>query len=396
MLLWFTFALIAAAVTALLMRSPPLRAVLTENAPDRAVYRDQIAELDADVARGLIAPEEAAAARTEIARRLLKSADSAQPLSSAVKSTAASAQPLVLAALAIPVLSLMLYLKIGSPELPGRPLAERLAERPETATAADMIAKVEARLRDKPEDGQGWSVIAPVYLAQGRAVEAAQAFARALNFAGESPERLAGLAKANVMAGNGIVNEQAHKAYARLAEIDPSRVEAKYWLAVYEEQNGRTEAAAEGYRKLLAEAPADAPWRAAVAGRLADVTGGKKDAAAAGTPAAGVSAPVLASPTAGGKGGNPTPKEFVAAAQKLAPEMRTMMIGGRMIPKAQDAVKQNPKDWAAWSRIVTGFTALGKSDEAQSALKEARNAAAGDATGAAELDSLAKDLGLNS
>jgi cytochrome c-type biogenesis protein CcmH len=403
MLLWICFALLAAAVATWLLRAPPQPGAPGHD-PDLAVYRDQIAELEADASRGVIDPEAAKAARTEIARRLLKHAGPvpAKPGPS-VRVTpgqpSAPDQLLKFSALAVPALSLALYIVVGSPSLPGRPLAERLAEDTDPAATNDMIAKVEARLRDKPDDGRGWAVIAPIYLAQGRALDAAQAFARAIRLEGETPDRLAGLGKATILANNGLVTEAARKAYRRLVELDPARVEARYWLAVALEQDGKRDEAAGAYRAILVGAPADAPYRKPVEDRLAAVIAGNSapvPQSPQSQPSSGISPPVLA-PAAGAAAGKagPTPAEFVAAAQKLAPEMREQMIG-RMIAKASDAIKQNPKDVAAWSRVVTGNSALGKSADAASALKEARQALAGDTGALTELDALGKSLGLSS
>lgn len=395
--LWISFALLSAAVATLLIRNAGSKARSGAHSPDLEVYRDQLTELETDIERGVIDADQAAAARAEIARRLLRQAAAEAPAAraGAPKHTAFAEKLLLASAAAVPVLSLVLYLFVGSPGMPGNPLAERLASAPNAASPNDMIAKVEARLREKPDDGQGWAVIAPVYLSMGRAPDAANAFARALTLLGETPERLLGLAKANVMANNGMVNDPARKALQRLVEIDPDRVEAKFWLAVYDEQNGRPDAAAASYLALLSKGPADAPWRSAVEERLAAVTG--KPGAA---PAPGVTPPVLA-PAASGPDGKgldgkgPTPAEFVAAAQKLAPEMREQMIG-RMVAKATDAVKANPQDLAAWSRIVTGHAALGKRPDAKTALKDARQTLSGNAAALTELDALAKSLDLNS
>jgi len=394
MLLWISLALLSAAVATLLLASATGTPAPSGHDPDLDVYRDQLAELEADAERGVIDPGQAAAARSEVARRLLKQAGTgAQTAASPHAQSALAGRLLLASAAAVPILSLIVYLAIGSPGLPGRPLAERLAEAPNTTAPNDLIAKVEARLREKPDDGQGWAVLAPVYLSMGRAPDAAIAFARAITLIGETPERLLGLAKANVMANNGIVNEPAQKAFQRLIELDPSRIEAKFWLAIFDEQNGRPEAAAAVYMEMLKSAPSDAPWRSAVEERLAAATG-KPPASA--PSAAGVTPPVLA-PASGNAADakGPTPAEFVAAAQKLAPEMREQMIG-RMIAKAADTVKTAPLDVAAWSRIVTGHAALGKADDAKSALKDARKAVAANPAATTELDALAVSLGLQS
>lgn len=435
MLIWLTFALLAAVVATLLLRAP--RKVNEEagsgrvHDPDAAVYRDQLAELEADQARGVLSAAEVASARTEIARRLLKHAADGAPSPAATAPDRPDARTatdavLLAAVTAIPLLGLGLYLAVGRPDLPSRPFVERLNAAPEAATAQDLIAKVEQRLRENPGDGMGWQVIAPVYIGQGRFAEAGMAYERAIKLLGETPERVMGLAKALVLANNGMVVPPAKAAYARVLQLDSNRAEAKFWLAIADEQSGKTAEAASQFRRMLAEAPPDAPWREAVEARLeslmAKVNGGSPPSNAdspslaipgappiappatlatgpsAAPPAApgGMSAPVLA-PASGQKppGAGPTPAEFVAAAEKLPVEMRDMMLG-RMISRATEAVKSAPQDAAAWSRIVTGYKALGKPTEAAEALKQARAALSGDQAAQTELDALAKSLGLPS
>lgn len=402
MFLWICFAFLSAAVATLVLRTPPVEPSALPAAsddPDMAVYRDQLSAIETDADAGVLDPALAASARAEIARRLLKQAESAAH-PTIRKSSAFADKVLLVAAGAIPLASLAVYLVTGSPGLPSKPLAERIAVDVDKASTNDLIAKVEARLREKPDDGQGWAVIAPIYLNQGRTADAASAFAKAMSLVGETPERLAGFAKANVLTNNGIVNEPAKLAYQRLLVLDPERVEAKFWLAVADEQSGKSDAAAAAYRAILAKSPPDAPWRQPVEERLAAVMQG--GSAFSGTAPAPTAAPgpipQLASPVAGASGqtgqrAGPTPAEFVAAAQKLAPEMREQMIG-RMVAKGQDAVKQNSKDIAAWSRIVTGYAALNKSAEAKTTLQSARDALSGDSAALTELDALAKTLSL--
>ena len=409
MLLWMSFALLAAAVASLLMRQQALDSTAKHD-PGLAVYRDQLDEIVRDADRGLIDSQEASSARIEIARRLLAENAAAAPNPELAKprlSAEASRRILVACAALIPVVSMAVYLAVGSPTLPSRPLADRLAETPDVAAPDDMIAKVEARLREKPEDGQGWAVIAPVYLAQGRAAEAATAFARAIALVGENPDRLTGLAKANIIANNGIVNASARDAFTRVLELDGTRIEPKFWLAVYDEQNGRPDVAAATYVALLAGAPADAPWRTSVERRLSDLTKkqtpqtGPSVAIAAPSPPLGSQATKITPPTLAPAldpkpdAGGPTPAQFVAAAQKLPAEMREQMIG-RMVAKANDGVKLNPKDLSAWSRAVTGYAALGKTEEASTTLRNAQAALSSDQAALAELAALSASLGLPS
>jgi cytochrome c-type biogenesis protein CcmH len=120
-----------------LMTSAAILAVLwplsreTRRAParaaDLAAYRDQLAEIERDLARGLIAPPEAEAARIEVSRSLLAAADADQadaPASGALFRRRAAS---VLALLGVPLIAGGLYFTLGSPDLPGAPLAARLA-----------------------------------------------------------------------------------------------------------------------------------------------------------------------------------------------------------------------------------------------------------------------------
>lgn len=380
MLFWVLCAVLTAAVLYAVTRplSVPAPGSDGDAAADLAVYRDQLNELEADCARGLLSDSEAEAARVEISRRLLARAGAGENVAereSGKGSQGAARVALVSASAIVPALSLALYLAFGSPGLPGQPYSERAAAPVETATIDSLVAKVEARLRDHPEDGQGWDVIAPVYLRQGRFSEAAQAYQRAIRLLGESPRRLAGYGEATVFANNGIVTEDARRAFEKLATSDPDRPEARFWLALAREQDGDLSGALESYRKLVADAPAEAPWRASVEQRIAMLTqrmGGSNETAERG-------------PTA----------EDVAAAEKLASADRAAMVE-QMVEGLARRLETNAQDLAGWQRLLRAYAVLGQKDKAVDALAKARAALAGDGTSLAALDDLARRLGLDS
>src|SRR5689334_21007604 len=236
MFLWLVFALMTAAVLAVLLR-PLLRPapIAAADAANVAVYRDQLAEIARERDSGLIGTAEAGAAHAEVARRLLASAG-ASP--TAPRDTMHAGSAAVVLAIAAPLLAAAAYLMLGTPGLPGAPLSARLSAPSEMTRVDDLVAKVEARLREHPGDGQGWDVIAPVYFKQERYKDAADAYARAIALLGESPRRLAGFAEATTFANDGIVTEPARNAYEKLVALDPARVEPRFWLAVANEQDG--------------------------------------------------------------------------------------------------------------------------------------------------------------
>lgn len=378
MTFWIVVAMLSAGVTYWVTR-PLLGGSAASSAPDSTeaditVYKDQLAEIDADLARGQITSAEAEAARLEVSRRLLRIKDAA----SAQASTSLSGLKGLHAAvtLSLPVFALGLYLLYGNPTLPAQPLAGRLAVAPDKATAADLIAKVEERLRQQPNDGMGWDVIAPVYVAQGRFDEAVDAFGQAIRLLGESPKRLEGLAMAHIRGANGLVNEKARLAFQRVLALDPQRLEAKLWLAFAKEQDGQLAEAAAEYKALLAAAPPAAPWRQALEERLAALDGKP-------TPAQGGAPSAAPAPSAGGSG---------AGVEGLSADQRAMV--DRMVAGLAERLKANGADLDGWLKLVRSLKVLGREADAKTALDDARKQFAGDEKALEALAGLAKSLGL--
>src|SRR5713101_3301599 len=114
----------------------------SRDAYNLAVYRDQLAEVERDLARGLLSAEQADAARTEIGRRILA-------LTPGDGATGAGSGAMITATLAIllPVAAGMLYWRLGSPALPDQPFAERGAGTKPVAGDAGHIDIREALAR---------------------------------------------------------------------------------------------------------------------------------------------------------------------------------------------------------------------------------------------------------
>lgn len=384
MVLWILFAVLAAAVVWAVSR--PLLAPLPASSPtddgEIAVYRDQLAEIEAEREQGLLAGPEAEGARVELARRLIRHAEE-QKRSAAVSGDARSTVPkaALYAAAALPVVGILLYLAIGSPQLPSRPYAARMETPIEQATADDLIARVEAHMRQHPEDGKGWDVLAPVYMRMGDFGRAADAFQRATRLLGESPKRLMGFARANVMMQNGIVSEPARKAYEKLLAAQPDSIEAQVWLAIAKEQDGDLKSAEAEYKRLLPGA--EDPWKGLLTARLQSVTERLSKPAPDGLPAAGDIQPADAMSAAAG------------AMAKMSPEEREKFIG-KMVDGLAARLKQNGNDLEGWMRLVRSYVMLGRRDDAATALANARGQFASDEKSLAQLNDLAKNLGLGS
>ncbi len=368
MTLWFVFALMtAAAVFAVLW--PLGRAAVRRSGSDVAVYRDQIGEIGRDRANGLIGASEAEAARVEVSRRLLAAADADAAQSAAAPRPGATARrrtAAVAALIGVPVLAATLYLALGSPQLPGQPLAARVKAPLQDQPLDALVTRVEAHLASNPEDGRGWEVIAPVYLRLGRFEDAVKARRNALQLNGATSDREADLGEALAAAANGVVTDEAKASFERARAGDPKNVRARFYLGVAAEQDSNHAAAAAIWREMLTDAPQGAPWVPIVRQALARV-----DAA----PAPGPSA------------------DDIAAAQSMKPEDQAAMIRG-MVEQLSERLKRDGSDVDGWLRLVRAYTVLGDKDRAREAAADARRAIGPDADKLKRLDELVKGLGL--
>jgi cytochrome c-type biogenesis protein CcmH len=372
MLFWIALAALTAAVTAALLRplaAPESRTQAPAEA-DISVYKDQLKEIDADSERGLIGDEEANAARAEVGRRLLVRADlNTDPSASAPNPQQKSAlltRVRTAVALVVPLLALGFYLQTGSPGLPGRPYAPPGGKPVELASREELVAMVEKRLREVPNDGKGWDVIAPVYFSLGRFADAQTAYDNAIRILGENPKRLKGVAEAAIILNNGLVTEEARRAFERLLELEPDNGEAKFGLALALEQDGKLAEAAESYRAILAAAPSDAPWRPSLEVRLARLMRG-----------GGAPQPDAPSPSG-------TSKE----------EQDKFILG--MVERLAARLKKAGRDLAGWQQLVRSYKVLGRDADAEKALEDARRNFEGDEKSLSTLNEFAASLGLKS
>src|SRR5690349_953344 len=197
MTLWLIFALMtAAAVFAVLWPLAP-RKKEAPSGSDVVVYRDQLDEVDRDLAAGLIGKSEAQAARVEISRRLLAAADNDRTISTGASSATALWHRRAIAVIALvllPLASAGLYLRLGSPGLSTGPLAAEVnAPADQQPSLAKLVARVEEHLERNPRDGRGWEVLAPVYMQIGRYSDSARAWRNTLQLLGETADREANL-----------------------------------------------------------------------------------------------------------------------------------------------------------------------------------------------------------
>jgi len=362
MALWLTLALLTGGVLAIVLSplfkqrsAPPSRASY-----DRAIYRDQLKELDRDVARGLVSEQQAAATRIEIERRLLAASETAA-------SEIRSGNPKVAAiavATVVTVASLAVYLTLGSPQVGDQPLAMRSTNRA-TADASNMTldeaaVRLEDKLKQDPSNADNWMLLGRTYSTTQRWADAARAYGKAVELSNTNPEVLAAYGEMLVLASNRIVTPQAKNAFGQVLLQDPKNPVAHYYMGLADAQAGNTAAALKTWQQLASESPADAPWMPSLRQQIADA------ARNAGLPAPEIKTAAPAPPNSPPSMPNsaqsaprgPTQEQIQAAAGMNA-EDRMGMIRG-MVANLAGRLQDNPNDLEGWMRLGRAYQVLGE------------------------------------
>jgi cytochrome c-type biogenesis protein CcmH len=312
--------------------------------PVLSIFRRQLADIDADVSQGRVAPAEAEAVRAEVTRRMLAAADRESQQSNIVSGSPGEMSWRIGAAVGItgllPAAALAIYFSVGAPATIVSASTSPQAPRDAAALAA-ATDQLKARLQQEPGQVQGWILLGRTFTSLERFGEAHDAYRHAIALTPNEPGLHAEFGEVLVVAAGGTVTPEAEAEFARSGN-DPR---ARFYGAEAALQHGDKVAAAVALRALLAEAPAEAPWRKVVAARLAEIA-----------PDVQQGGPKTAGPTA----------QDVAAAQAMSPEQRQAMIRG-MVDRLAARLEQNPDDKECWVRLAHAYDVLGEADKAQSA-----------------------------
>lgn len=228
-------------------------------------FRQVLAGIDADLAAGKLGEAEAVAAKGELAREILRLKAEAGRATGALRDMGRA--PLLGGLACIAVLALGLYAALGSPNLPGQPLAGRQDAAPIDLDAA--IERIEAALVANPDDLRGWTVIAPAYVEMGRYGEAVQAYRRVLELGQPTADVQTSLAEALLLEAGDAGSPEAMDLLAAAAASDANHVLSRLYLASELTRRGRYSEAVDAWNAALSLSTGGEPWLAAARDGLA-------------------------------------------------------------------------------------------------------------------------------
>ncbi len=350
---------------------------------DLAVYRDQLAEVDRDLARGVLPADEAGRLRIEVQRRMLEA--DRTPVQAATNRPVSLAWGASLIMLALAGAG-VLYLVLGAPGYPDLPIAGRLANaeaeymnRPHQDDlearagpftppagvdqgALDLIGKLRTAVASHPDDLQGQTLLAENEAKLGNYAGARQAQAQVIRLKGDAATAQDYSAQGELMiyAAGGLVTPEAEAALADAVRRDPKDGSARFYLGLMAAQVGRPDRTFALWKPLLDDGPADASWIAPIRARIQEVAD-----------AAGIAytAPVADA----GKG--PGAADLANAAQ-MTPEDRQKMIAG-MVGGLETRLLAEGGSIEDWTKLINALGVLKASDRAKAAFAKAQTDFAG-------------------
>jgi cytochrome c-type biogenesis protein CcmH len=282
-------ALIAVAVVfvvpPLLRRTPARRGSRAE--ANVEIYRDQLRELEADVQAGTLAPDQYERARREIESRLLQDVEAPGTPAPAPEPTPARGARVaaVTLALIVPVGAALVYLTVGSP---GALVAERGSDAGhglDPAQFEGLVARLAARLKENPEDAEGWMMLGRSYAVLGRFKEASDAYANAAARQPQDAQLLADYADALAMAQGRRLEGDPEKLIARALTADPENVKANMLAGTVAFNKGDYAKATAHWELILARIPPESELAQQVRSAIADARGQRAGGAARPAPA---------------------------------------------------------------------------------------------------------------
>lgn len=382
--LWITIAVLTAVVLGLLL-APLVRRgrapAPTRAAYDITVYRDQLAEVDRDLERGLFGDEQAKAARIEIQRRMLAAGPEDGP-----GGTEEPARPrpggrvamIAAIAVAVPAGAVGLYLYLGSPGAPGQPFAERgTATADADAGAGDrdglraVVGRLAERLLRNPDDLKGWLLVGRSYMTLEHYDDAANAFRRAMALGDNRADIAADYAEALALADGAPITPEVRQIFEGVFAADPRNTKTRYYLGMAKAQQGDVRGALQDWVDLRLLSPPDAPWgpmlqeQIETAARALGIDPSAVEPSPGAAALAAARAPSRetapgAPPATAPAGPSRADRE---AAARMSDEERAAMIRS-MVQRLADRLAENPGDREGWLRLAQAYEVLGETEKA--------------------------------
>lgn len=244
-----------------------------------SVYRDQLAELEADLRNGIVAEDQYQQDRDGIERRMLEDVSASGDTAAKPKLAGTDRRSAYAVAFAIPVIALVLYLQVGNPRLSPKGRPEPPPESPSAESSQPgsqmtqpniqaNVAALAKRLEQNPNDVQGWTMLGRSYTSMEKYQEASDAYAKATALKPNDADLWADYAFATAMANGSRLQGKPQELIAKSLQLDPNNPKALELAgsAAFETKNYKQ--AIEYWQRLLAQTPAGSELAQTISQRI--------------------------------------------------------------------------------------------------------------------------------
>ena len=381
MILAAAFAAIAALAISLMLYpllrrqpAPPPRADF-----DRALLRDRLREIDRELERDAIGPAEAEVSRIEVQRRLLATEAKVQATSPLHPADRRPIGTAIALSILIPLGGAALYLKLGSPDAANLSLASAPPERGDERAAMDQLVKrLAERMRERPDDPQGWRLLARSYGSMGRYEEAADAYTKALAASNNQADIASDFGEMLYAAAGSQMTPEGKYPFETALGVDPYNLKARFYLAFGLAEGGAFKDAIQAWTDLIALSPPDTPWIGSVREQIARVADMARIDHTSVEPSPEArrladSSPRNSLARAAGAGGPPIDPASAEAIAALPEAERSAMIRA-MVEQLARRLNENQNDREGWLKLAHAYDVLGEPEKATEARERAKKA----------------------
>lgn len=254
----------------------------SRRAINAAIYRDQLAELERDMANGTLSPADHATAREELERRILEDlGEEAEPMTTPPGRLPRTALGLTVS---LPLAAVALYFVLGNPQALD-PASHQVATQ-SAAEVEQMVANLAERLRSNPDNPEGWAMLARSYKVMGRLDAAAQAFDKAGSFVESDPDLMLDVAELSAEMNEGRVEGRGAELLRKVLKEHPDSPQALVLAGTDAYFRKQYPQALVHWEKVLAQLPPDSEEGQALAAGVAKVRSLMSPQATTTTPAA--------------------------------------------------------------------------------------------------------------
>ncbi|HTJ55193.1 MAG TPA: c-type cytochrome biogenesis protein CcmI [Nitrosospira sp.] len=232
------------------------------------IYRDQLAELDSDLRSDILTREQYEQSKRELQQRMLQdipageTAPAASPaMSAATMSGKSNIATITLTTLAVPVLAVSLYLWLGNTKAllpqPSMAVGEQAPMSAEGGHPdfSSVLENLIARLKNQPDDMEGWLMLGRTYAMMQRFSEAKEVYEKVLALAPENPEVITDYADIVAMTNNGSLIGKPLELINKALRLDPQNPKALALAGTAEFERRRYKDAAAYWERLLVLVP---------------------------------------------------------------------------------------------------------------------------------------------